>query len=65
MKTALNPMPKLPQKVCWRNPQQAREWGWEQLLGTGPFEVVRIVDSYDGLAAGLIVKTSLGERENP
>lgn len=63
------PLPKLPrpgQKVRWLFPQSARAWGWEDVLGTGPFDVVGIVDKTGhGLAAGVIVQTSLGEREIP
>jgi hypothetical protein len=62
-------MPELPrpgQKVCWRNPEQARAFGWVALFGPGPFEVVRLVNkSTHGLAAGLAVLTRLGEREIP
>jgi hypothetical protein len=63
------PTPELSQpaqKVHWRDPQKARAWGWEDLFGPGPFEVVRMVDkSAHGLAAGLIVRTRLGEQEIP
>jgi hypothetical protein len=63
----LEPMPQLPRtgkKVRWRNPQAARAWGWEDVLGPGPFAVVRLVDnSAYGLGAGLILRTELGERE--
>jgi hypothetical protein len=62
-------MPGLPrpgQKVRWRNPQEARACGWEDVFGPGPFAVARIVDnSAYGLAAGLILRTELGEREFP
>jgi hypothetical protein len=61
------PLSKLPrpgQKVCWRSPQNARAWGWEDVLGTGPFNVVRI-KKHHSMAAGLIVQTKLGEREIP
>jgi hypothetical protein len=65
----LKPMPELPrpgQKVRWRDPEQARAFGWVALLGPGPFEVVRVVNRSDhGLAAGLAVHTTLGEREIP
>jgi hypothetical protein len=62
-------MPQRPrpgQKVRWRNPQEARAWGWGDLFGPGPFEVVGIVDNSEcGLAAGLILRTRIGEREIP
>jgi hypothetical protein len=61
------PMPDLPcagQKVCWRNPRHAHALGWAHILGSGPFEVVRTVDKSDqGLAAALILRTEIGERE--
>lgn len=67
MTTAPTPMPKLPwpgQKVRWRNPQQARGYGWEEVFGAGPFDVVRLVDhSEDRLATGLVLRTKLGEWE--
>lgn len=67
MTTAPTRMPKLPwpgQKVCWRNPQQARGYGWEDVFGTGPFDVVRLVDHCkDGLTTGLVLRTKLGEWE--
>jgi hypothetical protein len=60
-------MPDLPhpgQKVCWRDPPHARALGWAHILGSGPFEVVRVVDKSDqGLAAALILRTEIGERE--
>jgi hypothetical protein len=50
------PLPELPrpgQQVCWRDLRHARAWGWEEVFGAGPFEVVRTVDkSAQGLAAG-------------
>ena len=62
-------LPELPrpgQKVRWRNPHHARVWGWEDVFGPGPFEVVRIVDKCDhGLGLDLILHTELGEREIP
>jgi hypothetical protein len=60
-------MPELPrpgQQVRWRNPQDARGGGWQDVFGPGPFEVVRIVDHSDlGLATGVVVRTALGEQE--
>jgi hypothetical protein len=69
MKTATTPepMPRLAQpgqKVCWRNPGQARACGWEAVFGPGPFVVVRSVDHSEyGLATGLVLRTAIGERE--
>lgn len=68
-KMALIPkrLAKLPgpgQKVCWRIPQSARAWGWEDVFGTGPFDVVR-TKRHHGMAAGVIVQTRLGEQEIP
>jgi hypothetical protein len=64
--TPLPPLPRPGQQVRWRDPLHARACGWEALLGPGPFEVVRVVDkSQLGLAAGLVVRTGLGEREIP
>jgi len=61
------PMPKLPrpgQRVRWRDLRHARALCWADILGCGPFEVVRTVDKSDqGLAAGLILRTQIGERE--
>lgn len=61
------PMPALPcpgQKVCWRDLRHARALCWADILGPGPFEVVRILDkSEHGLAAGLVLRTQIGERE--
>jgi hypothetical protein len=61
------PLPELPrpgQQVRWRNPRQAQAWGWQALFGAGPFEVVYTVDHTDqGLAAGVVLRTDLGERE--
>jgi hypothetical protein len=60
-------MPELPQpgqKVCWRNPAQARACGWEAVFGPGPYAVVRSVDhSAHRLATGLVLRTALGEQE--
>jgi hypothetical protein len=60
-------MPVLPcpgQKVRWRDLRHARALCWAEILGSGPFEVVRIVDkSEQGLAAGLVLRTQIGERE--
>jgi hypothetical protein len=62
-------MPKLPrpgQKVRWHDPSYAHAWGWDEVFGPDPFEVVGMVDNSDrGLAAGLIVQTRLGETEIP
>ncbi len=50
----------------WRDPKNARAWGWEAALGTGPFEVVAVVDHGDrGLGQGLVLRTGLGEHEVP
>jgi hypothetical protein len=59
------PEPARPaQKVRWRNPQLAHAWGWQDLFGPGPFEVVRRVDkSPHGLRAGLLLRTAMGEWE--
>jgi hypothetical protein len=52
------------QKVRWRDPHQARAWGWADALGAGPFEVLRLVDRGEqGLPPGLVLHTALGERE--
>lgn len=60
----LGQLPEPGQKVRWRNPQQARAWGWEQVLGMGPYTVLGIVDHSDqALPAGLLVCTELGQRE--
>src|SRR5689334_20507885 len=60
-------MPELPwpgQKVRWRNPDQARAWGWEAVFGPGPFVVARTVDhSAAGMASGLVLHTAVGEQE--
>jgi hypothetical protein len=60
-------MPTLPragQKVRWRDPQNARASGWEDVFGSGPFEVVRMVDNHDrGLATGIVLRTNLGDWE--
>jgi hypothetical protein len=54
------------QKVRWRDALHARAWGWEEIFGPGPFEVVRIVDRCDhGLGRDLVLQTELGEREIP
>jgi hypothetical protein len=69
MKTAPLPtrMPTLPrpgQRVRWRQPRRARAWSWARLYGSGPFEVVCITDhSSQGLAAGVVVRTKIGEAE--
>jgi hypothetical protein len=57
-------LPRPSHQVRWRNPQHARDWGWEELFGPGPFEVVRTVEQkYRGLAAGLVLRTKIGEWE--
>jgi hypothetical protein len=44
----------------------ARAWGWEEIFGAGPFEVLRVVDKCDhGLGSDLVLQTELGEREIP
>jgi hypothetical protein len=62
-------MPELPrpgQRVRWRSPQEARAWGWEDLFGAGPFEVVGIVGgSAPGLSRSLLLHTRIGERAIP
>jgi hypothetical protein len=71
MTTAPGPkhMPALPrpgQKVRWRNRPHARACGWEDFFGPGPYEVVGVVDRSDlGLAANVVVRTNIGEREVP
>jgi hypothetical protein len=71
MKAAPAPprLPELPrpgQRVRWRNPRDARAWGWAGLFGPGPFEVVRAVARADpALAADVVVRTRLGERAIP
>ena len=61
------PMRVLPcpgQKVRWRNPQQARDWGWQDVFGSGPFRVEGLVDHSDrSMPTGLLLHTKLGERE--
>jgi hypothetical protein len=65
--TTLSGMDQLPrpgQKVCWRDPEQARACGWEAVFGPGPYPVVSTVDrSGYGLATGLVLRTALGEQE--
>jgi hypothetical protein len=62
--TAMPDLPRPGQQVRWRNPGQARACGWEAVFGPGPYAVVRTVDhSAHGLAAGLVLRTALGERE--
>jgi hypothetical protein len=62
-------MPELPrpgQRVRWRNRRRARASGWEDLFGPGPYEVVGLVGRTDqGLAANLVLRTRIGEREIP
>lgn len=61
------PMRVLPcpgQKVRWRNPQQARDWGWQDVFGSGPFRVEGLVDhSSLAMPTGLLLRTDLGQRE--
>jgi hypothetical protein len=53
-------------KVRWRDPDKARDRGWAEALGAGPFEVVSAVDhTRHGLAGGLVLRTAMGEREVP
>jgi hypothetical protein len=62
--TAMTELPWPGQKVAWRNPDQARAWGWEAVFGHGPFVVARTVDhSADGMVAGLVLRTAVGEQE--
>jgi hypothetical protein len=60
-------MPELPhpgQKVSWRDPRHAHNWGWDDIFGPGPFEVIRPVNrSNDALAWGLVLRTNVGEWE--
>jgi len=56
--------PQPGERVCWRDSRHARALGWADALGDGPFEVVRVVDRGDeGLPAGLVLRTPLGDRE--
>jgi len=61
------PMRVLPcpgQKVRWRNPQQARDWGWQDVFGSGPFRVEGLVDHSNlSMPTGVLLQTELGERE--
>lgn len=62
--TAIPDLPWPGQKVRWRNPEQARAWGWQAAFGPGPFLVSRAVDhSRHRLATGLVLRTALGEPE--
>ena len=60
-------VPELPrpgQQVRWSQPWHAHAIGWADAYGPGPFEVVRVVDKAEqGLPAGVVLKTGLGERE--
>jgi len=57
-------LPRPGEKVRWRQPEHAHALGWAFALGTGPFEVVRVVDkSEPGIPAAAVLKTNLGERE--
>jgi hypothetical protein len=59
-------LPRPGQKVRWRHPEYARAWGWEDLFGPGPYEVVGLVDQSDrGLAANIVLRTRIGERAIP
>jgi hypothetical protein len=52
------------QKVRWRNSDQARAWGWQDVFGSGPFQVIGILDhSNQDYPTGLLLHTDLGERE--
>ncbi len=62
--TTTQELPRPGQQVCWRNPEDARAWGWEAAFGPGPFDVIRTVDhTRHRLATGLILRTALGEQE--
>jgi hypothetical protein len=64
MRRTMPGQPRRGQKVRWRDPRDARACGWEDVLGPGPFDVLRVVDHSDhGLATGLVLRTELGERE--
>jgi hypothetical protein len=66
MMTAMPGLARPGQKVRWRNPEQARACGWEAIFGHGPYPVVRTVDhSAHRLAAGLVLRTAMGEHEIP
>jgi len=44
------PMPSLPvpgQQVRWHHPEHIRYLGWEEAFGSGPFEVIALVDHKD------------------
>jgi hypothetical protein len=42
----------------------ARDSGWDEVFGPGPFAVVGVVDhSNHGLADSLILRTELGDQE--
>ncbi len=57
-------LPRPGQKLSWRDPGRAWAWGWADLFGPGPFEVVRVVDKRDrGLAPDFILRTAIGEWE--
>jgi len=57
-------LPRPGQQVRWRQPEHAHALGWAATLGTGPFEVVGVVDkSEQGIPPAVIIKTQLGERE--
>src|SRR3954451_2909484 len=57
-------LPRPGQQVRWRQPWHANAIGWADAYGPGPFEVVRVVDKAEqGLPAGGVLKTGLGERE--
>jgi len=64
--TAMPELPRPGQKVRWRNLAHARACGWVGVFGAGPFVLVRLVDhSAHRLAAGLILRTAIGETEIP
>ena len=57
-------LPRPGQQVRWSQPWHAHAIGWADAYGPGPFEVVRVVDKAEqGLPAGVVLRTDLGERE--
>jgi hypothetical protein len=57
-------LPRPGNLVGWRDTQHAQAHGWVDAYGPGPFEVVGVVDHGEqGLPAGLVLKTRLGEQE--
>jgi hypothetical protein len=60
----MSELPQPGQKVHWRDLRSARAWGWVEVFGPGPFEVVRLVDRGGRTTTtGLLLRTELGERE--